>query len=416
MTHSIPHPTGVVPPLARLVMKTGSLETLRPANVAHWTKIAEMLRAAFPQGGAQRDDVHLFTSYSAHGLAQPEVVTEHDTKLMTVARLLLEHLMEANGQWSYLKAQPWFTDGGHLVAIDANYYPNREVKGGQPQFHKDTAGNNVFVNLLFDNPDPIPATEWLVDVGEPGFRRRLLQESLLPPGYLKDLDEARLHLRATTAADEPVSGGVTEGANTYVSWVDDLIWHATPTDVNRHAYTAAQASVLYDLVDARSRAGSLSHVYDGRIGEFVSVPELLGSIAECPTTHLRHVLGAKFGPQDVDYPTVDVLWKKVYAGGEGRARYLEDVAKRGASEWRLTGHIANASTTDPGAPGSSQLFETPAGLSSRRRRNSDPATKVDVLLALLTQIAKGHPRSFLRTWVRVIPRNSEEGRRAFPQR
>jgi hypothetical protein len=72
--------------------------------------------------------------------------------------------MELNGQWPYLKRQNWYTSGKYVIAVDINFYPDRSGHKGTPVFHKDSGGNNIFVNLIFDNQDTIEATEWVVDL------------------------------------------------------------------------------------------------------------------------------------------------------------------------------------------------------------------------------------------------------------
>ncbi|ATE53518.1 hypothetical protein [Actinosynnema pretiosum] len=405
MTHSIPHPTGVVPPLARLVMKSGSLENLLPARVADWDGLAGVLRDAFPPEPGV-DHISLHTSYHAHGMVGETISSGYDLSLNQPVSALLRDVMVANGQWDYLAAQPWYVDGTHVVAIDVNYYPHRQGQNARPSFHKDTAGSNAFVTLLFDNTRKIPATEWFVDVGKPGLQRRRAQQDLLPRAFLADLDRARAHLRATLDANEPVSGGLTEGTRSYVSWVDDLVWHATPSALRRHEITAEHARRIYGpLADELREHGELPAYYeDSVLGEWISVVELLGSVAECGNTELRRFLGRALGPQDVDLVLARQAWDELYTGEQGGRRYQADVEERGKTPWRLTGRAAIAGAYDPNAPGSSTTTETPAGLSSRPRRNSDTNTLLDVLLH------QYGTRSFLRSWVRVVPVHSDEVR------
>lgn len=163
--------------------------------------------------------------------------------------------MTANNQWGYLKKQPWYQNRKYVIGIDVNYYPNRAQKSYRlaPQFHKDTGGNNIFVNLIFANQNPIEATEWFVDVEDPGSVRAAWQEKLLPKEHRDELASLRLYLKGRRADQQDqlkVEGGVLEGKNICASWVDDLIWHATPSLTERIVYTAEIAKADYKDANA----------------------------------------------------------------------------------------------------------------------------------------------------------------------
>ncbi|MFD1044969.1 hypothetical protein ACFQ1S_04835, partial [Kibdelosporangium lantanae] len=72
----------------------------------------------------------------------------------------------------------------------------------------------------------------------------------------------------------------------------------------------------------------------------------------------------------------------------------------------ITGAVGEATDRDPSLAGSKRITETPVNLSRIRRVNSDPD-----MLARLRQVQeanKGKTRSFIRTWVRVLPKTSSE--------
>ena len=82
--------------------------------------------------------------------------------LLPLWKELLEPFMTRNGQLPYIRGQEWYTLGRAVVDVSVNFYNNRPATAALG-FHKDTAGDNLFVNLIFNNKKPILATEWTVD-------------------------------------------------------------------------------------------------------------------------------------------------------------------------------------------------------------------------------------------------------------
>jgi hypothetical protein len=356
-----------IPALAALLM------TAKPLSEIHieqqkWTDVASGLKTAFPRVAGQDKVVHLGAAYYAFD--QPRKISLLETQkpdLVTAAVDFLESLMNANGQWAYINRQGWFQRRDYAIGIDLTYYPDRSQGGYQlsPQFHKDTGGNNLFVNLIFDNKIPIEATEWFVDVAEPGNARAKWQAKLLPQEHLTELANLRRYLqerRATEQTQLQVQGGVLEGANICVSWLDDLVWHATPSLNERIVYSATLAKAHYDWANAAAdimhsvttQKGGLDYYddhrsfyytyYDGGNNEkWIHLVELLGTIADDSSTALIAWL-TKQGKraQDIDCDVAREAWAAVYAGSDGRARFARDADLRGRVEWRMTGQIAVA--------------------------------------------------------------------------
>lgn len=389
--------------LDSLLMRSGPLEKLIPDTTA-WNTIATKLKKVFLTEDLAKYVIELCTVYYTHGKKR----FVHDrrfaanTDQVTAATDFLETFMTANGQWSYLKRQPWFTSGDYVIAVDVNYYPDRSGFKASPVFHKDTGGNNIFVNLIFDNQQPIEATEWFADLAQPSAQRVRWQEKLLPPGHLKELEAARAVL-APLHEGANVSGGVAEGKNVYVSWVDDLVWHSTPTTARRMELSAALVVAAYEqLADS---VGTGFYYYDQQRKTYVSALEVLGSMAECPATAMHQWLaGRGYGPQDVTDRMAPLAWAALYNGTAGKNRFTSDAKERAKTPWRVTGTHTEASTKDTNLTGSETINETAVGLAARRRANSLESEAVEKA----RKANEGVPRSFIRSWVRILPKDSKE--------
>jgi hypothetical protein len=315
----------------------------------------------------------------------------------------LETFMKKNGQWDYIAAQPWYTSGKYVIAIDINYYPDRSGYKVTPIFHKDTGGNNIFVNLIFDNQNNIEATEWFADLEQPSDKRKRWQETLLPASHVTELEFARKNLRAKYGAKDAVSGGVAKGKNIYVSWVDDLVWHATPSSNRRIAFNVDSAKRAYSMLNS-SVDGKFAH-FDAQLNAKVLGIEVLGTMAECSTTSLYGWLTEKgLKSQDVNFEVGAEAWKKLYRGNE--ANFGHDATERAKTAWKITGEYSEANAKDTRLLGSDSMKETPVGLSGRDRANSTEDARKAIEEARKANV--GIARSFLRTWVRILPANSAE--------
>jgi hypothetical protein len=457
--------------LRSLLMETGQLEELLKGD-GGWPAIAEKMSSVLKEG--ETDIAVLGTLYytpEKKGINANKANTDllgDDTWDDTVK--FLEAFMGANGQSDYIKKQDWFTeDSEYAIAIDVNYYPNRNIINDSPSFHKDSAGDNIFVNLIFDNKDAIEATEWFADAAEPSRRRASWQGKLLPESHLKALALTRDVLQQEADENSMVEGGITEGRYAYVSWVDDLIWHATPAnprneykvdDAQRDypnfnfAYKydrppwalafreigASPKSHLYKWlksngIDANGIDDKLAReivqklLYKGDAGRLLLKEdlktqgykdlvksqriyarrgvEILGTIAESKDeTNLSKWLGGR-SAQDIDQPLAKEAWRALYQGRDGEARFIQDALIRAGAqkEWRVTGWGPSEAVTQVKyLPGSSSIRETPIGLSTRRRR----ASLEQEAILKVRKANKDVPRSFIRTWVRIVRKDSAE--------
>ncbi|MFL6127383.1 hypothetical protein [Actinophytocola sp.] len=400
--------------LSPLLMQTGSVDKLLGTSGNTWPTLAQKLKKIFLPLQKKDSDpskyiAELCTIYytpqegreTRYLIDDPEIIDEKDIKETAD---FVEKFMEANGQLAYIQKQDWFKSGDYRVGIDVNYYPDRSGYQESPIFHKDSGGNNIFVNLIFDNQKPIEATEWYPDAAQPSSARAELQSELLPADYLTDLQRAR----AAITDDQPVRGGPSEYVNTYVSWVDDLVWHATPAAVPRIEYSAAAAKTGYRDLNRAARNTDDDFEYDStQFNRKMYGGEILGTIAETKGTSLHSWLQEKnLTAQDLDTGLALEAWQALYGSNakNGRQNFLADAklredAGKKAGGWRITGSSSEATAHDDRlGKDDYSIRETPIGLSSRRRVNSLNGAE----MAKIREANKDDERSFLRTWVRVL--------------
>ena len=235
--------------LADLLLVTGSLNTL-PTAVAWpddvWKGLKQSAKSKFgPAGGDVR--VGRVTLAPSGNVASFKL-DENDKQHVDIALLqktwntFLHQFMEANGQLPYMKRQQWFRDGKATVVVDINFYYNRHPNEAF-RFHKDTGGDNLFVNLVFNNKANILATEWIEDLKSDASGKRKALRRNLPDSQRTEIRDTRsaFHRRLNPyrlAGHGGVRGDVV-GPAAYVSWVDELVWHSTPAPLSRTGYYKA---------------------------------------------------------------------------------------------------------------------------------------------------------------------------------
>jgi hypothetical protein len=159
--------------------------------------------------------------------------------------------MKINGQLPYIFKQPWYREGEAAIDIEINFYMNRgynSIFG----FHKDTGGDNLFFNLIFNNKEPMLATEWTEDLSQWGEKaskktnemkkieiepqKHAKMKERMPKRAIKAIKEARRTVRTQYSSTNPLIRGGTVGPVAYVSAVDELGWHSTPSPLSRAQY------------------------------------------------------------------------------------------------------------------------------------------------------------------------------------
>jgi hypothetical protein len=163
---------------------------------------------------------------------------------------LLKPFMQGNGQLPYIFGQEWFKSGDMVVDISVNFYNNRAGEDRSFEFHKDTAGDNLFVNLVFNNKQPMLATEWVIDKQKmhKAKRDQMIQymggDSVVNAiNATRDSIEKKKYRPTGTSK---IEGGVVTGEAFFVSWVDELIWHSSPSEKSRTQSTRFDISLLKD--------------------------------------------------------------------------------------------------------------------------------------------------------------------------
>ena len=392
--------------LEKLLMHAEKLSNLMDPQP--WVTLAEKLSKASPPDTSKDNVTHLCAVYYRHGQQRQisSYLGSDQQELVTETVDFLEKFMKARGQWGYIEKQLWYTRGDYYIGIDINYYGNRPAStyAVTPQFHKDTGGNNIFVNLIFDNKGPIEATEWFVDIAEPSDRRTEWQAKLLPPEHLRELAALRKVLRdkhADKTSQVVVKGGVLEDPNIYLAWVDDLIWHATPSQSKRIAYSKEAAIAAWEQFQGSG------YYQDPTTGATITFYEVVATMAEEPTTAVAEWLRSrKKRVQDIDYELGYHAWQALYLGEDGRRTYTSDATKRAAKPpWKLVGEIPTAIEQDKRLGASSAVIkEVPPLLSGLTRANSTDNLR-------LTEVAaqnRGKPRTFIRTWVRILRKDDPD--------
>jgi hypothetical protein len=399
----------VVEGLHDLSMRTGALATIM--DETSWGKLGKELKKKFKDKAKENNYVaHLGVIEVGKGDAwEWNLIYPDGEKVETdEVKQIVKSLMEANGQMAYIRRQEWFTGGKSKIEIDVNYYPARPLTDTSAlAFHKDTGGNNIFVNLLFNNDEEIPATEWFVDVAEPSAQRKNWQLKWLPEGHLKEVAKARAELQGAEekkgAQKNLVRGGVV-GKNAYASWIDDLIWHSTPQMSKRKTTTVEEIISKYDKLPEENYPSP-----DLKISVPEEWREILLIIAENPETQLAVLLKEEHKTaQDLGEQAVArSMWWYLYSKGnreiQGKAFLEADVGKVDWAKVRLGSLVGEAIAQDTRLSQDATSISELTGLESLERENEVDATLAKVKKAHEESTKKGETRSFIRTWVRIVP-------------
>lgn len=301
--------------------------------------------------------------------------------------------MIANGQLPYIERQDWFIKHRAEVDIDLNFYKNRGY-GAELSFHKDTAGDNLFVNLMFNNKTATPGTEWIEDLATPLRTKRLEMRRLMPKGMRAEIRAARKNIREDVhqpAGKKTIRGGIAPEA-AFVSWVDELIWHATPSTERRHKVSGGMFEAL--AKPERYWIDEKTHIH--RALRYLSTfPDtLIGKWDVLRKSRREWGFGTDF---------VDSYMKSVVlengANGPNYAEHFRDIKRHQAEleQASISLGIGQELAPDPTGVGTAEFNQRTRIHRSTPRQNSSR----DLRAGLREARKQNEIRSFLRTWVRV---------------
>ncbi len=398
-------------PLVDMMMKSGKLNSLMGQEIiVTWQDLAGKLHAAAGLHDVQDGDIMpcgALQLSESNKKGEFEITKDHykleDPVLDSLKSFILQ-FMGANGQLDYIYTQPKFRDKTWKVVIDINFYPNRPLETGGLGLHKDTAGDNLFVNLIFDNTQPMPATEWTQDREPPDPSRQQTLDSKMPKKLQKEIVRAKEQLK-NNSSQRPgyanIEGGTLD-SNAYVSFSDELIWHSTPSPINRPLFD--QEKVLSDYRNCASYNEAKEH-YELNKTHVENIYEAMVILSQHPGTLLNKEFGDM--PTEFTYTQWYEFYKNVVMNDQDMYSGLEkDITDFTWSDHKQSG--ATASALDE----NEDSIYVPTMAQGRTRSNSIPAQQEGVPLEQpvedvedvedVKDMEVSAPRSFIRTWVRVV--------------
>ncbi|HEY5878793.1 MAG TPA: hypothetical protein VIU11_07775, partial [Nakamurella sp.] len=128
-------------------------------------------------------------------------------------------VMNAAGQLDYLRKSGFVGEEWSIV-VEMHYYRDRPKDN--PNMHKDTIGQTLFVNLDYITTERDAGPEYIVNPPLIATHERKVAQTL-PDEFLKDLKKARKNLDPASSIDV-----VELQPNQVVAFVDELIHHSTP--------------------------------------------------------------------------------------------------------------------------------------------------------------------------------------------
>jgi len=347
----------------------------------------------------------------------------------------LKTMLDA-GQFEYLRLAGFPNDEWKIL-VEMHYMRARpkDMAG----FHKDTAGQSLFVNLNYHVPghqlrgpeyvlNPPPSAEHDKQIGTPG------REGTLPQEFLKDLHKTRTELPEPTWIE---SAGTVEGLG-YVAFVDEAIHHATPWFGHRYV-TATEFKAylerkhpkqLKEIIKADTRyrakegkkkgdterksgkkSGGYSQIVsdEDRFSKEVSKKIIAMSEVENWRTWLA-MIGGENGNSQVD-PEARYTRREFEAtmSADEFDLMLEDVGSQPSAQRQHGGAGGWYGASIPKVPG-----QTPSPVKERdkpplKRRASMTEKSKDWPAHLPdpkvwpAQLPDEVPRRFIRSWVRAVP-------------
>ena len=315
---------------------------------------------------------------------------------------LLNPFMERNGQLPYIKGQDWYTSGWMVVDISVNFYNNRSAQDATLGFHKDTAADNLFVNLIFNNKRPILATEWVVDTRKmKAAKKRQMNQYTGSDEVADAINETRSAIVSGGYRPEGtaiIEGGIEAGEAVFVSWVDELIWHSSPYADSRinHLRSLKCLRILRDPKNYRITEAADSVTY-------LLIRKTLKSLRRIPGTLINR-FGKPKGKQTEWVDQInDYIDTIVSPGGDriypGWLTHLKDISDN--RRFIMPG-LSRGEEQAPDPTNNNERIERFTDIAKLPRRNSFIARSGTGEARSLRNAAKTtEPRSFIRTWVQI---------------
>jgi hypothetical protein len=155
-----------------------------------------------------------------------KVLTGDDAQLRAMIVRNTLKTMDRAGQLEYLRTSG-LIDEHWKVVVEVHYYRQRDPDARQ--FHKDTRGQTLFVNLNFLNEAPIAGPEYIINPPRSDEHDQDLTGTL-PQVFRDDLATTRERLGQFDTVD------IAEvGPKGVVSFVDEAVHHKSPTTEHRAA-------------------------------------------------------------------------------------------------------------------------------------------------------------------------------------
>jgi hypothetical protein len=319
---------------------------------------------------------------------------------------LLAPFMRRNGQLDYIYGQKWFTDGDMVVDISVNFYNNRSAEDTTLGFHKDTSGDNLFVNLIFNNKQPILATEWVVDKQEmKEAKKRQMKLYMASDQVSNAIEETRASIvkkEYRPKGTSTIEGGLQTGNAGFVSWVDELIWHSSPYAQSRETHKSTLTQSNLDVLQDPKKYRYVLHRNDH---DYYMIRKALRTLRHIPGTSINNsfvkpsVKPADWWLNFDDYinTIVDPRGNPISPAWES---HLGDIAKNKLAI--ISPRMSRGEEQAPDKSNNNTRIERYMGLAPLRRRNSIIAEADGADATSLNNAAKTvEPRSFVRTWVQI---------------
>lgn len=312
----------------------------------------------------------------------------------------LVSFMKANGQLPYIQSKEWFKSGSHKVVIEINFYPARgfDEVSNTLGVHKDTDSRNLFVNLIFNNPTAMPGTEWTMDELSPDDTRMAELYARLPEEEMINILAAKKrmeNLPGDTPGRNNWEGG-TVGANSYVSWVDELIWHSTPAMGKRPRYDKDQVNGWFET----DPTGFEKHFYEAML-----------TVSENAHGNIRDYLDWFKTSLKDESTWLDAAEKLRTESEDDWIKAFNEIhAEIQAVDWgnqKATGRAGRVEV-DIGKGAITDNRTVPTSAGGRPRSNSVDNSVIAKNQEALLEMKGGNPhadlpmRSFIRTWVTLV--------------